>query len=316
MSKKLKHFVVIGGGTGTFTVLSALKKHPVYLSAIISMADDGGSTGILRDQYGVLPPGDVRRALVALSEDSGALRKLFNFRFKNGDFGGHSFGNLFLSALEKIKGNFAEAVEEVSKILNVKGGVIPVTLDNVRLCARLRDGTIIKGETNIDIPGGRSLSPIEEVWLSPEAQINPSARKAISDADVIVIGPGDLYTSIIPNLLVRGMPEAISASKAKKVYICNLMTKSGETQNFVSKDFVREIEHYLKTGVLDTIVFNKKKPLKRILEQYAKEKSEFVEISQSSSIKNQPHFILADLIGRETLVRHDPKKLAQILLKL
>lgn len=316
MPKKLKHFVVIGGGTGTFTVLSALKKYPVYLSAIVSMADDGGSTGILRDQYGVLPPGDVRRALVALSEDSGTLRKLFNFRFKNGDFAGHNFGNLFLSALEKIKGNFVGALEEASKILNVKGSVIPVTLDNVRLCACLEDGTIIKGETNIDIPGSRSLSPIDKIWLSPEAQINPSARKAILDADVIVMGPGDLYTSIIPNLLVRGMPEAISASKAKKAYICNLMTKFGETQNFISDDFVREIEHYLEKGILDVVVFNKKKPLKRILEQYRQEKSEFVEISQASSIKNQPHFILANLIDRGTLVRHDPKKLAQILLKL
>lgn len=308
--------MIIGGGTGTFTVLSALKKHHVYLSAIVSMADDGGSTGILRDQYGVLPPGDVRRALVALSEDSGTLRKLFNFRFKNGDLAGHSFGNLFLSALEKIKGNFAEAVEEASKILNVKGSVIPVTLNGVRLCARLEDGTIIKGETNIDIPGNRSLSPIDKMWLSPEAQINPSARKAIANADVIVMGPGDLYTSIIPNLLVRGMPEAISASKAKKAYICNLMTKFGETQNFISDDFVREIEHYLEDGILDVVILNKKKPLKRILEQYKQDKSEFVEISQASSIKNHPHFILADLIDRGTLVRHDPKKLAVALLSL
>src|SRR3989344_297873 len=251
MLKKRPHFVVMGGGTGTFTVLSALKAYDVQLSAIVSMADDGGSTGILRDQYGVLPPGDVRRALVALSEASVELRELFNYRFSSGDFAGHSFGNLFLSTLEKIQGNFGSAVEEASRILNVKGNVIPVTLGNVRLYARLQDGTTLSGETNIDIPKrGRSRAPIDTVWLRPKAKINPHAEKAIMDADVVVIGPGDIYTSIIPNLLVSGVPKALQQSKARKVYVCNLMTKFGETQNFTAMNFLDAIERYLGKDIL------------------------------------------------------------------
>ena len=315
---KKKNFVVIGGGTGTFTVLSALKKYPVRLSAIVSMADDGGSTGILRDQYGALPPGDVRRALVALSPDSGMMRRLFEYRFENGDFGGHSVGNLFLSALEKLTGNFATAVEEASKILNVKGNVIPVTLDNVRLCAELFDGTLIKGETNIDIPkAGQTRSPIKNVWLEPTAKLYHAAREAILNADVIVLGPGDLYTSLIPNLLVYGVPEAILYSKAKKIYVCNLMTKSGETSGFSAENFVRELEVYLGKNILDFVLCNTKKPAPSVLREYKKEFSEFVAPPATlvHSLK-KPKYILEDIMCGGALVRHDPKKLAKALLSL
>lgn len=317
MAKKRKNFVVIGGGTGTFTVLSALKKYPVNLSAVVSMADDGGSTGVLRDQYGALPPGDIRRALVALSEESGTMRKLFEYRFENGDFAGHSVGNLFLSALEKITGNFAGAVEEASKILNVKGSVIPVTLDNIRLCAELCDGTLIKGETNIDIPKvGKKRSPIKKVWLEPKAELYDVARKAILNADVIVIGPGDLYTSLIPNLLVSGMPEAIAESKAKKVFVCNLMTKFGETDGFKAMKFFREAEKYIGKHILDFMLINIVRPLPRILKEYKKEGSEFVDFSTLVYMSTRPQFILEDIISEGELVRHDSVKLAKILFSL
>lgn len=317
MKKKRKNFVIIGGGTGTFTVLDALKKHSVDLTAIVSMADDGGSTGVLRDQYGALPPGDIRRALVALSEDSGMMRRVFEYKFPKGDLSGHSVGNLLLSALEKITGNFAGAIEEASKILNVRGKVIPVTLDNVRLCAELRDGTLIKGETNIDIPKSRKKrSPIKKVWLEPKAELYDAARKAIFNADVIVIGPGDLYTSLIPNLLVSGMPKALAESKAKKVFICNLMTKFGETDGFSSIRFFREVEKYVGKHVLDFVLINVRMPLSKILKEYKKEGSELVDFSMLVYLSTHPQFILEDIISEGELVRHDPVKLAKVLLSL
>lgn len=315
MPKKRKHLVVIGGGTGTFTVLSALKKYPVKLSAIVSMADDGGSTGILRDQYGALPPGDIRRALVALSEDSGMMRRIFEYKFQKGDLNGHSVGNLLLSALEKMTGSFATAVEEASRILNVRGSVIPVTLDNIRLCAKLRDGTLIKGETNIDIPkAGKKRSPIEKIWLEPKAEVYGPAKETILNADLIILGPGDLYTSLLPNLLVCGLSEAVNYSKAKKVYVCNLMTKFGETDKFSAEDFVREIEACLGKNILDFVIVNTKKPSQKILAEYKKEGSEFVDfLTAPRSIKN-PKYVFKDVIRSGELVRHNPGKLARVLM--
>ncbi len=316
MARK-KHIVVIGGGTGTFTVLSALKKHPVRLTAIVSMADDGGSTGALRDQYGVLPPGDIRRALVALSESSGTMRELFNYRFSGGELGGHSFGNLFLSSLEKLTGSFADAVAEASRILNVGGDVVPVTLNNVRLYARLSDGTVIKGETNIDIPRVKARKPIQRVWLTPRARINPRAKKAIMSADLIVIGPGDLFTSIIPNLLVEGVAATIRRSPAKKVYIANLMTKFGETNGFFAKDFISAIEKYLGKNSLDYALFNKRKPSKSLLARYRREHAEFVEPVGFDEASIRPRIVIADLLDRGPFIRHAPEhKLAKLLLSL
>ena len=298
-------------------VLSALREYPLELTAIVSMADDGGSTGILRDQYGVLPPGDVRRALVALS-DAPALRELFNYRFKTGGLSGHNFGNIFLSALEQLKGNFGAAVDEASRVLNVRGRVLPVTFSNVRLFARLADGKILKGETNIDIPRTKVRAKIKKVWLSPGAKINPEAKKAIARADLIVIGPGDLYTSLIPNLLVRGASEAIKKSSAKKVFVCNLMTKFGETDKFGAENFVGEIERYLGKGVLDFAVFNNKKPHSKILARYKKEKAEFItppsDLNQVWDKQKKPKYILADLLDSGPFIRHNPRqKLARVL---
>ena len=317
--KKIQKIVVIGGGTGTFTVLTALRNYsvPLHLTAIVTMADSGGSTGRLRDQYGVLPPGDIRRALVALSDASQTLRKLFNYRFETGDLKDHSFGNIFLTALEKMTGNFGSAVKEAARVLNINGEVIPVTLDNINLCAELADGSIIRGETNIDIPKHDPSVQIKKVWLEPVARLNPEAKKAILAADMLIIGPGDLYTSLIPNLLVKGVTATIRKSRAEKVYVCNLMTKFGETHGFKAQNFINVVEKYLGHDVLDYIVFNSKKPSVAVLERYRKESAYFVDIAGLDLQSKRPQVVLADLIESGQFIRHDHrKKLAKTLLSL
>lgn len=313
----MKNIVTVGGGTGTFTVLSALKKYPVHLAAIVSMADDGGSTGMLRDQYGVLPPGDVRRALVALSESSGTMRDLFNYRFKGGGLQEHNFGNLFLAALEKVTGSFSSALAETSNILNISGEVAPVTFDDVRLFAKLTDGKIIRGETNIDIPRTADRAKVKEVWLEPEGRMNPSLKRIFKSADLIVIGPGDLYTSIVPNLLVPGVKEEIRRSKAKKVFICNLMTKRGETDGFSGEDFLHAVEKYLGKNVLDFAIFNNKRPPERLLRKYRREGAEFIDPPAPRRTIGRPKYILENLIDTNDFVRHGPRrKLGKLLASL
>lgn len=312
MAINMKNVVTIGGGTGTYVVLSGLKEHPLHLSAIVTMADDGGSTGMLRDQYGVLPAGDLRRALVALSDSSGVLRNLFNYRFKEGGLHGHNFGNLFLFALEKLKGDFTSALREASNLLNIDGEVVPVTLDDVRLYAKLENGKVLRGENQVNVPRSSVRARIEKVWLVPEARMNPAVRRVLHAADMIVIGPGDLYSSVIPNLLVKGVAEAIRASKAKKVYVCNAMTKSGETDGFSANDFVGEMEHYLGKGVLDCVIFNSKRPSPAFLKKYKKEKAEFVE-PPSGVGRGKPKTIIADVLDSGSFVRHNSRKLAKVL---
>lgn len=323
MKKKLqrvshKKIVVIGGGTGVFVVLNGLKNYPSELSAIITMADDGGSTGLLREDFGILPPGDVRRALVALSHsDNKILARLFNYRFREGrGLNGHSFGNLFLAALERITGDFSRAIDEAGKILNIRGGVIPVTLNRTHLVAELENGKIIKGETNIDIPKHNPELKIKKIWLEPAAKINPEAKKAIKEADLVVIGPGDLYTSIIPNLLVRGVKEIIKKSSAKKLYVVNIMTKYGETHGFSASDFVLEIEKYLGKGVLDYVLVNIERSKAKRLTKYKEEKAEFVEFD-AKNFKNFPYRVIKAKVLRPTgLLRHDFYKLAKTLWSL
>lgn len=315
-----RKIVVIGGGTGVFTVLSGLRKYFKNLTAIVTMADDGGSTGILREEFGILPPGDVRRALIALSNsDNRVLSELFNYRFHEGSgLKGHNFGNLMLTALERITGNFEEAINQGAKILSVEGRVVPVTLGNVRLVAELDNGEIIRGETNIDIPKHDGRLKIKRVWLSPDAAINPIARDAVMKADVVVIGPGDLYTSLIPNLLVRGMKKALRKSRGKVIYFVNLMTKFGETNGFRASDFVRTIEAYLGPGVIDYVIANNRKPQPERLRPYVMEKAEFVEVDRDSDVwrRTKPVLVVADLIRPRGMVRHDPEKVARIIKKL
>jgi len=316
MKPKSKKIVVIGGGTGCFTVLSGLKKYPVELSAIVTMADSGGSTRILREEFGILPPGDVRQALVALSQSEKLLADLFAYRFKEGGLKGHSFGNLLITALERIKGNFEKAIEEAGKILNIKGKVIPVTLQNTNLCAILENDQIIEGEENIDVPKHNPNLKIEKVYLKPQVKANKRAIKAILRADLIIIGPGDLYTSIIPNLLVKGIPEALKKSKGKKVYVCNLMTKLGETNNFTGSDFVREIEKYLKGKILDYVIFNNKKPSPSRIEKYEKEGAQFVKYDKKDFREAKFKIIAGNFLRKRGFIRHDPQKLAKVLLRI
>lgn len=314
----MKNVVVIGGGTGIFAVLTGLKKYPYNLSAVVSMADDGGSTGVLREEFGTLPPGDIRRALVALSaSDNKIVSELFNYRFKEkSSLRGHSLGNLLLTALEKITGSFDQAVEEAVKILNVKGNVIPVTLESTHLFATLKDGKTIEGETNIDIPKHDGKIPINRVFLKPVVKANPGAVQAIRDADVIIIGPGDLYTSLLPNLIVEGVSAAISASNAKVVYIVNIMTKFGETYQFKASDFFRVIEQTLDHGVIDYCVINTQKPTGELLERYEKDREEPTIFDKKSFAGKNVKLLSGKFLRRGKFLRHDPRKLAKALSKI
>lgn len=309
---KNKNVVVIGGGTGTYTVLTGLKKYPVNLTAIVSMADDGGSTKILREEFGILPPGSVRPALVALSEAEQSLAELFNFRFSNGSFGGHNFGNLFITALTKQLGSFEKAIEEAGKILQIKGVVVPSILKNVSLFAELENGQIVQGETNIDVPKHNGNLQITNIWLEPKAKANTKALQAIKEADLIVIGPGDLFSSIIPNFLAKGLPQAIKKSKAKKVYVCNIMTKFGETTKFTALDFLKTIERY--TGeTIEYMLLNNAKPSLERIKKYEKEKAEFVSYNPKDFAKKKIKVMQQNVLRAKGFIRHDPDKLAKAL---
>ncbi len=251
------NLLAIGGGTGLSFLLRGLKYFPVNLSAIVTMADDGASSGRLRRDYGVLPPGDVRQCLVALSSDEELVTKLFDYRFKNGrGLSGHSFGNLFLTALCDISGSFELAIHEASRILATKGSVIPSTLENINIAAQLENGHVVLGESQIPILGHRS--PIKKIFSVPEkVKANKEALDAISQADYIIIGPGSLYTSIIPNLLIQGIAKAINGNKtAKKIYICNVSTERGETEKYSVEDHITALMHYGGPGIIDFCLVN------------------------------------------------------------
>lgn len=326
----MKKIVTIGGGTGSFTLLSGLKKYPIELSAIVSMADDGGSTGVLRDELGVLPPGDVRQCLVALSDSSEKLRELMNYRFEEGGLSGHSFGNLFLSALEKIEGGFIDGVAEAAKILNVKGEVIPVTGVDTSLKVELRDGQVLSGEHEINTSLTVGKTGIKKLFLSPRAKANPRAVEALLTADLIIIGPGNHYCSILPNLLVGGIPEAIRRSEATVVYNCNLVNKRGHTDGYTLDEYVSEIDSFLGGPCVDFVTFNTHVPDKRVLKRYNEESSALVSFIPDR-VQNRHYRVLqADLLNRKSVrfsiadkiaqsrsfIRHDTEKLAKVLVML
>ncbi len=308
--KNMKRVVFIGGGTGGYTVLSGLREYPYDLSAIVSMSDDGGSTGVLREEFGTLPPGDIRRALIALSDSNRKiLSELFNFRFdEESSLKGHSLGNLLLTALEKITGDFGKGVKEAGEILNIKGQVLPVTFTRTRLIATLTNGKAIEGETNIDIPKHDGKLQIKEVHLEPTATANPEAILAIEKADVIILGPGDVFTSILPNLVVEGVSDAIGKSKAKVIYNVNIMTKFGETNGFKAQDFVGRMEEYIGKGRIDIVTVNTNRPTGDIVKRYEEEQVEFVE----DNLKNE-NIVRADLLRDGQFLRHDSEKLASVL---
>lgn len=320
--------VMIGGGTGSFTLLSGLKHYVKDLTALVSMADDGGSTGQLRDELGVLPPGDVRQCLVALS-DSPKVRDLFNYRFESGKLTGHSFGNLFLTALEKMTGNFAEAVELASSVLNISGRVEPVTLTNVRLCMSSLGGKKVTGEHKIGNMRFSNQKP--KLWLEPKAKLNPKAKEAIFNADMVVIAPGNLYGSLAPALIVPGLSKTLEESKAKKVYVCNLVTKPGQTDGFKVHDFASEIERFAGVKFLDYVLFNTSKPSERLLKTYAKDGEFAVDIENEPLKQAYYKPVGADIISSKvtfktqrgdpiakerTLIRHDSVKAARQLMRI
>jgi uncharacterized cofD-like protein len=284
------------------------------------MADDGGSTGILRDELGVLPPGDVRQCLVALSDSSRLMRSLMNYRFENGGLGGHSFGNLLLSALEKVTGSFEKAVEEVSKILFIKGKVIPVTTHQVRLKMILGSRKVLEGEKEIYLSQEIDQG-YKSIYLEPYPKANPHALDEIVNADLIIIGPGGLHTSLIPNLLVEGISEALCYSQAKKIFVVNLMNRRGQTTGFRVSHYLEELVKYIGKDLFDFILVNQQKPPQHLIDVYAEE-GELVE-----NDLQEERVLLANLLGeihedsrndlmKRSLIRHDPKKLAQKLMKI
>jgi uncharacterized cofD-like protein len=329
---KLKRIVTIGGGTGSFTLLSGLKKYPINISAIVSMADDGGSTGILRDELGVLPPGDVRQCLTALSESSEVLRELLSYRFESGGLKGHSFGNLFLSALEKINGSFSQGVKEASKILNVKGEVIPVTDENMRLFVELKNGRLIRGEHELDKNKELSKIGIKKVFLKPKIKANQEAIERIKKADFIIIGPGDFYGSVVPNLLVDGISQAIKKSKAKVVFNCNLTNKKGQTENFDLDRYIDETNKYLGKNRINYAIFNTKVPGTELIKKYERQEGKGMTVKFDKNKNPQRNFKVVraevlnekevkkdkkDLIAHtRSFIRHDSEKLAKILITL
>lgn len=315
---------VIGGGTGSFTLLSALKNHTSQLAALVNMADDGGSTGQLRDELGVLPPGDVRQCLVALSR-SPEVRDLFNYRFESGSMKGHAFGNLFLTALEKMTGDFAAAVRVAGEVLNIVGAVEPITLTDTHLVMRNHDGKIVRGEFQIsemNFNGDRS-----DFWLEPTPKANPVALEAIRQADVVVIAPGSLYGSLAPALVVPGVSQALKESRAFKIYVCNLMTKPGQTDGFEVQDFANEIERLAGVDFLDAVLYNTAQPSKDLVRRYTKDNELPVNFDQKELKKCHYQAIggnlLSDLIWQgssndplkssRTLIRHDSSAVARAI---
>lgn len=313
----MKKIVCLGGGNAMpKAVLQGLKKYPIGLSVICAMLDSGGSAGRLRKDYKITSPGDIRRAFIALANTSPAIENLFNYRFQAGELKGHNFANLFITALELTTNNYEKTIKEMNRFLNIKHQVLPVTLDNANLYAILENGKIISGEINIDVPKHSGNLKIKRVFLRPKAKAYPQALEVINKADLIITGPGDLYSSLAQILLTEGIPEAIRETRAKKVYICNLMTKYGETNNFSVSDFTNEIEKYLG-GNVDYVIYNSKKPSKERLQKYKKEHSELLSlVTFDKNLSQGKKFIGVDLLPSAGPIVHDSDKLVKILLRL
>lgn len=310
------NITTIGGGTGTFNVLSGLgKNRRLNLAAIVTVADSGGSTGELRDEFGILPPGDVRRAIVALAEDTEVVRRLFEYRFKEGRrIAGHTVGNLLLTALTDIMGDFERGIEELSEMFNVHGKVIPVTLDNVSLGVTLENGERILGETDIDVPKHDASIPIRDAFLLGGGCLNPRAKEAIENSDYVIIGPGDLYTSIVPNLLCKGMVDALRNSAAKIIYVCNIMTKHGETDGFAVEDFVRVLEQYLGEGAIDYLLVNNGELRRSLVQKYEVEGKIPVRLRDRQLLSQKGIKIVErDFTSETDYIRHDPHKLSRTI---
>jgi uncharacterized cofD-like protein len=306
--------VVIGGGTGLSTLLHGLKEYTSNITAIVTVADDGGSSGRLRQDYDVLPPGDIRNCLVALADAEPRMGKLFQFRFEEGTaLAGHSFGNLFITAMSKVTGDFDAAIKESSKVLAIRGSVLPSTLDKVVLVAEHIDGSRTIGESHI--PAAKS--PVKRIHLEPKG-CKPTAEaiEAVRKADAIVLGPGSLYTSIMPNLLVERMANEVASSKAIKIYVCNVMTQKGETHNFKASDHLRAIIEHTRQGIADYCIVNTAKVPPALLTKY-KDEDSYPVIADSENLKKMKCKVVeAHIVSTKDYVRHDPAKLAKIIVDL
>jgi len=320
-----KKIVTIGGGTGSFMILSELKKHDIDITAVVTMFDSGGSTGVLRDELGVLPAGDVRQALVALSNTTQELRDLFLYRFDAGGLEGHNFGNLFLGALEKTTGSFESALLQASQILNIKGTIEPATYEDTQLIVERSDGKILHGEGVID---SSVIQPYKKLLLSRTTKANAKAVAAIMEADLVIINPGNFFCSILPNVLIPEISDALKKAFAKKVFIANLMTKAGHTTNFTAEDYVKHLHKYAHGSFVTDVVVNTnyKVDNQETVKRYSQNGEDFVLTGNFDLKEIKIH--AGDLLSRElflqnnadkvkrSFVRHDSKKLLDVILSL
>lgn len=307
--------VAVGGGTGLSVLLTGLKEYTSNITAIVTVADDGGSSGRLRQEFDILPPGDIRNCLVALADAPTLMQDLFQFRFDtNSELSGHSFGNLFITVMTRLTGDFEKAIKETSKVLALRGQVIPSTLNNVVLVAQHKDGSVTFGEDRIP----KTNIPINRVSLEPaQPQATPDAVKAIEEAQMIILGPGSLYTSIVPNLLIKGLSEAIARSGAIKVYVCNVMAQPGETDGYSACDHIKVLVTHSHPRVLDYCIINTGEITQDVLQRYAQQNSYLV-INDRKKIENMGYRVIEDdfAIVKQGVIRHDPVKLAKIILGL
>jgi uncharacterized cofD-like protein len=308
--------VVVGGGTGLSTLLRGLKVYSANITAIVTVADDGGSSGRLRQEFGVLPPGDIRNCLAALADQEKLLTELFQYRFQAGNgLVGHSFGNLFLTAMSEITGDLERAIAASSQVLAVRGRVLPATLSDVCLWAELEDGRRIEGESNITAANGKIIT----IGCTPEhPPALPAVLKAIHDADYIIIGPGSLYTSIIPNLLVPEIAEAIAKTSVPRIYVCNIMTQPGETVGYSVADHIRAIDEACGQPLFDAVLVHRKVPSAQSLINYAQVGSHPVFLDRDAVGKLGRRIVLSNVMDEDedtNWVRHNPERLARVLLR-
>ncbi|MBB5324309.1 putative cofD-like protein [Anoxybacillus tepidamans] len=316
MSTKLHpKIVIIGGGTGLPVLLRGLKQYDVDITAIVTVADDGGSSGRLRDELDIPPPGDIRNVLAALSDVEPLIVELFQHRFENGNgLSGHSLGNLILAAMTSITGDFVHAIREMSKVLNVRGKVLPAANKSVVLHAEMEDGTVVSGESKIPYSGKK----IKKVFLTPEhVEPLPEALDEIRQASLIVIGPGSLYTSILPNLLVPKIGQEVCRAKAKKIYVCNVMTQAGETLHYTASDHVKALYDHMECAFLDMILVNSGHIPEDIQQRYAEERSEPVKEDLEKLAELGLTVVRDHIVSYEDrVIRHDTQKVAALLVSL
>ena len=311
MSTKIK-VVTIGGGTGLSVLLRGLKKYPLEITAVVTVADDGGSSGKIRSDMNIPSPGDIRNVIAALSDVEPYLEKMFQYRFDSGEVKGHPVGNLMIAAMTDIHGDFSTAVKVMSRILNVRGTVLPTTNDIATLNAVLSDGEIIRGESSITKAGG----VIDHVYITPSrVKPNEDVLKAIEEADYIIMGPGSLYTSIIPNLVISNVSEKIRESKAKKIYVCNVMTQHGETDNYSVCDHIVAINKHVQENIFDLVIANSREFDDSILSKYHKEKQEPVKIDQDKIEKLGIKLIKNNDVGivDNNTIRHNAEKVSELI---